>query len=358
MPGKEKVGWAKFRVGILGIVALFFVTLLVFLLTGSLDWFTKKADLHVYLSDAAGLGTGGPVRINGIGAGKVTGVGLSGETNPQRIIKVDFQVDQDMLRQIPVNSVASVGSDNLLGSTKFLEIDKGTSPAVIQPGATMQASNTQQFDQLVKQGFGVLDSAQAILNKISDIITQVQSGSGTIGKMLVDPSLYNSLQNTVVQVQQLATTLNSRTGSIGRLVNDPTLYNQVQVLVTRLDSITQGLQNGQGSAGLLFKDRKLYDDLDKDLTQLNTILDNLNAGKGTAGQLLASDKLGNQLSTTLQKVDSTIDKMNSGQGTLGQLMVNPQLYDAATGSTKELQGMLKDFRANPKKYLSIKLHIF
>ena len=33
-------------------------------------------------------------------------------------------------------------------------------------------------------------------------------------------------------------------------------------------------------------------------------------------------------------------------------------YDAATGSTRELHELLKDFRANPKKFLSIKLHVF
>ena len=358
MPSKDKVSLAQLRVGILGLIALFFVILLVFLLTGSMDWFKKKVDLHVYLSDAAGLTSGAPVRINGIQAGKVKAVDLSGETNPQRVIKVDFQVDQDMIRQIPVDSVATVGSDNLLGSTKFLDIAKGIKSQSIEPGATMTASNTQQFDQLVKQGFGVLDSAQAILNKIADIVGQIQNGQGTIGKLLIDPSLFNSLQATVNQVQILATTLNSRTGTIGHLVNDPTVYNQAQTILTRIDTITQGLQQGQGTAGLLVKDPRLYNDLDRDLNDLHTIVSNLNAGKGTAGQLLSSDKLGNQLSTTLDNINLTIRKVNSGQGTVGQLLENPALYDSLNGTTEELHQVLKDFRANPKKYLSIKLHIF
>jgi phospholipid/cholesterol/gamma-HCH transport system substrate-binding protein len=358
MASKEKVSWAKFRVGILGIVALFFLTLIVFLLTGGTDWFTKKVPLHVYVSDAAGLQPGSPVRINGIQAGKVEGVALSGETNPQRIIKVDFVVDADMLRQIPADSVASVGSDNLLGSTKFLEIDKGKVPEPIQAGATMKSVDTAQFDQLVKQGFGVLDSAQAILGKIEDVVSSIQNGKGTIGKFLVDPTLYNSLQNTVNQVQLLSTTLNSKTGTIGRLVNDDMIYKQVEGLVTRLDTITQQLQEGQGTAGLLLKDRKLYDNLDKSVDQLNTMLSNLNAGKGTAGQLLVSDKIAKQVSGTLDKVDFTIDKINSGEGTIGQLLVNPQLYDAANQTTRELHDTLRDFRANPKKFLTIHVRIF
>lgn len=358
MPSKERVGLAQLKVGILGIAALFFITLLIFLLTGGISWFQKTVPLHVFVSDASGLTEGSPVRINGIPAGKVTGVKLSGDTNPARVIKVDFEVDQDMLKQIPNDSIASIASDNLLGSTKFLQIDKGKSPETVQANATMKSANTQEFQQLVQQGFGVLDSAQAILQKIEDIVGQVEVGKGTIGKLLVDDTLYNSLLQTVNQVQTLSTSLNSRTGTIGRLINDPALYNQAEQLIARIDDITQNLQQGQGTAGMLLKDPKMYNDLDHSIDQLNTILKNLNEGKGTAGQLLVSDKIANQVSTTLDKVNVTIDKINSGQGTIGQLLVNPALYDQATGTTRELHDLLKDFRANPKKFLTIRLHIF
>lgn len=358
MPSQQRVSTAQLKVGILGIVALACVTLLIFLLTGNTQFFANLVELHVYTSDAAGLTSGAPVRINGIQAGSVKTVELSGETNPARVIRVDLAVQQDMLKQIPVDSIASIASDNLLGSSKFLQITKGTRPETVRPGATLKSAGTQQFDQLVQQGFGVLDSLQAILAKVTDIVNSIEVGKGTIGKLLVDETLYNSLQATVSQVQLLATTLNSKNGTIGRLINDSELYDQAQTVISRLDSITQQLQQGQGTAGMILKDPKLYNDLDKSVDQLNTILANLNAGKGTAGELLHDDKLARQLSGTLTKVDVTLDKVNSGQGTLGQLLVNPQLYDAATGTTRELHGLLKDFRANPKKFLSIKLHVF
>ncbi len=358
MPSKNKVSIAQLKVGILGIVALACIALIVFLLTGNMKWFQTQVPLHVYTSDAAGLTPGSPVRINGIQAGSVDNVELSGETNPQRVIKVDFNVDSDMVKQIPVDSIASISSDNLLGSTKFLQITKGTSPTTVQSGATLKAENTQQFDQLVAQGFNVLDSAQAVLGKITNIVGEVEAGNGTIGKLLVDQSLYNSLAATVNQVQLLATTLNSKTGTVGHLINDNELYNQIQTVVDRVDKVMAGLQQGQGTAGKFLKDPKMYNDVEKSIDQLNTMLANLNAGKGTAGQLLVSNKIGNQVSTTLSKVDLTLDKVNSGQGTIGQLLVNPALYDSINGTTTELHGLLKDFRANPKKFLSIKLHIF
>ena len=80
----------------LSLVALACIVLIVFLLTGNASWFKKQIPLKMYTSDAAGLTPGAPVRINGIQAGSVRGVELSGETNPQRVIRVDFVVDQDI----------------------------------------------------------------------------------------------------------------------------------------------------------------------------------------------------------------------------------------------------------------------
>ncbi len=61
---------------------------------------------------------------------------------------------------------------------------------------------------------------------------------------------------------------------------------------------------------------------------------------------------------SLEKVDLMLDKVNAGQGTIGQLLVNPQLYDTLNGATGEMQQLVKDIRANPKKFLRIKLALF
>jgi phospholipid/cholesterol/gamma-HCH transport system substrate-binding protein len=74
--------------------------------------------------------------------------------------------------------------------------------------------------------------------------------------------------------------------------------------------------------------------------------------------LLKSEDLSNQLKATITKLDTILDKVNSGQGTIGQLLVNGQLYDNLNGATRELHLLMKDFRANPKKFLRIKLSIF
>ena len=75
------------------------------------------------------------------------------------------------------------------------------------------------------------------------------------------------------------------------------------------------------------------------------------------GKLLKTDEIASmRFKASLARLDTLLDKINSGQGTLGQLLVNPSLYESLDGHARRRRtGLLKDFRANPKKFLRIKL---
>jgi phospholipid/cholesterol/gamma-HCH transport system substrate-binding protein len=91
---------------------------------------------------------------------------------------------------------------------------------------------------------------------------------------------------------------------------------------------------------------------------MNSIAADLDAGKGTAGKLLKDETAYRQIQGVLGKLDTALGKVNSGEGTLGQLLVNPQLYNSLNGLSSEAHGLVKDIRANPKKFLRIKLGLF
>ena len=98
--------------------------------------------------------------------------------------------------------------------------------------------------------------------------------------------------------------------------------------------------------------------LEQLIDRLNNITAGVEQGKGTAGKLLKSDELSNQIQATIGRLDGILDKINAGQGTIGQLLVNTSLYDNLNGTTREMHELMKDFRANPKKFLRIKLGLF
>jgi phospholipid/cholesterol/gamma-HCH transport system substrate-binding protein len=330
---------------------------LIFLITGNTNIFESNASIYTYMADAAALTTAAPVNLDGIPIGKVKMIRLSGSKDPKRLVRLEMQIAEHDLKDIPNDSLASISSANVLG-TKYINIKSGKSATPIGAGQELPSVNTGEFEDLVQQGFGVLTSVQDTVQRVDRIVGIVESGKGSIGKLLVDETLYNNLLAILAQVKQLADALNSDKGTFGKLIYDPELYNQVHTSLNRLDDMLQQLQAGQGTAGKFLKDPAIYDETQKTIAGVHQLVDNLNAGKGTAGQLLTNEDLSNQLKATLGKVDSIIDKVASGQGTLGQLLVNQQLYDNLNGATREMHLLMKDFRANPKKFLRIKLSIF
>ncbi len=357
MPQQTKARWARLKVGVMAVVALLILGVLIFLLTGSAHPFASRTTIYTYMEDSAALTENSAVRLNGIQVGKVSKISLSGSNDPNKTIRMDLEIRDKYLNDIPVDSQAGIGAENVLG-TKYINVKRGTSREHIQAGGTLPARDTADFNDVIEQGNTLLVQLQSILKRVDAVVGQVELGKGSIGKLLVDEELYQRLVGTVSEVQQLAAALNSDKGTIGKLVYHDELYNDIRGSIGRIDNLLEGLQQGQGTAGRLLKDPALYQDAHNTILDLRKILADVNAGRGTVGKLLKSDELHTQIATTITKIDTMLDKINSGQGTLGQLMVNPSLYDSINGTSRELNGLLKDFRANPKKFLRIKLGLF
>ena len=354
---QNRTTWARLKVGILAIFAMSILAVLIFLITGNTNIFESNVVIYTYMADAAALTTGAPVNLNGIPVGKVKTIRLSGAKDPMRLVRIDMQIPEHTLKDIPSDSLASISSANVLG-TKYINIKSGKNAMTVSAGQELPSVNTGEIQDLVQQGFGVLNSLQDTVQRVDKIVGQVESGKGSIGKLLVDETLYNNLLQILAQVKGLADTLNSDKGTLGILLNNHELYDNFRTTLNRADSMLQDLQAGQGTVGKLLKDPAIYNEAQDTVKGLHKLVDDLNAGKGTAGQLLKSDDLSNQLKDTIAKIDSVIDKVNSGQGTIGQLLVNQQLYDNLSGATREMHLLMKDFRSNPKKFLRIKLAIF
>jgi phospholipid/cholesterol/gamma-HCH transport system substrate-binding protein len=357
MANPQKVSFAQLRVGIVALAAMFVVGVLIFLLTGRQNFFTHTFELRTFMDDSSGMTDGAPVRLNGIPVGDVEELKLSSSKDPRRIVEIDMSIRYTYLADIPKDSMAGIAASNLLGD-KFINITKGTSPQHVKDGDEIGSVANQDIPELMAQSAGMLTQFQGLLTRVNALLSDVEAGKGNLGKLFKDEEFYTRLNSTIGEAQQVIAAVRTGKGTLSRLLNDDTLYQEFRAPLQKLDAILAELQQGHGTAGKILKDDALYDDLRKTTEQAHLLIADLQAGRGTAGKLLKDETLYNKVNQLLAKVDTTVDKLNSGQGTLGQLMVNPQLYDSLNGATGELHQLFKEMRANPKKFLTIKLVIF
>lgn len=358
MADPKKVSWAKLRVGVVAVGAMVLAGVLIFLLTGNSSILQGTFPLRTYMEDSAGMAEGSSVRLNGILAGTLKTIRLSGQNNPRRTVEIEMKIQNSFLDQIPEDSVAGISASNLLGD-KYINITKGKSSKHVEKNGELKSQAVQDIPQLVQQSAVILTQFQDVVGRVDSLLHDVNNGKGNIGKLLKDEELYTRVNETAREVDQLVKDVRNSDGTINKLIYDPTLYNEIRRPIQRLDEIVAGIQKGQGSAGKLLNDNNvLYDEVQKSLTEARQMLDDLHAGKGTAGKLLNDEDLYRQFDQIAAKINGAVDKLNAGQGTLGQLIVNPQLYDSLNGATREAQLLVKDMRANPKKFLRIKLALF
>lgn len=59
--------------------------------------------------------------------------------------------------------------------------------------------------------------------------------------------------------------------------------------------------------------------------------------------------------STFRKVGSVADALNRGEGTLGRLVRDTTMYYRIIETNEEVQALLRDFRANPSRYINLKI---
>ncbi len=337
MPSRERVNWAKFRVFVVCLAAIAIVSTLVYLLSGGM-LMEMKATLYIYVPDATGLSADSPVRVDGIGVGKVKAIALSGSNQPNRVVKVTMSVERAGLANIPADSHGELTSDTLIGD-KFVDITSGRATSPIAPGSevtykestTMKSLDLSQFEQKLRQ--------------VDALLTDIEQGRSRVGKFVLGEDVYDSLKKRVGQIDQDLRQATSRDSAIGQALYTDRLYQQISQPLIELDQSLARLQSGQGSMGRLLTDSARYEQVRASIQDFTRAVDDLHAG-----ELMQSDAAYTQWSRSLESFIQVVDNMNADP-----LFGTSQAYDNLNGYARELRDGLRDFRSDPKKYLRLKV---
>ncbi len=361
MPSQQEVRWSQLKVGMIVLVAAVILVTLLFLMTSSsgLGILSKKLTVTTYFENSAGLKEGGAVTLQGVTIGSVKSVTVS--PNPERKltpVRVVMKIDNKFAYDLKKDSKAALTTSGVLGDTL---VDINSQTAVGPPladGDELHTLESPSISDVVKASQGTIEQLNVILAKANNIVDNLETGKGSIGKLINDPELYNKANATVDQLHTLEVNLNNGRGSIGKLMTDDTLFNRLNFAADKFDKIATALQSDQGTAGMLINDPKFAKQLRDTLTQTNALLADVQNGKGAAGMLINDPKFAATLRKTLEDTSAIVSNVNQGHGTLGKLANDDQAYTNLNKLLTESTLLVSTIRQDPKKYLTIHLKIF
>lgn len=397
---KQKITLSELRVGIFMLSALLITAFLILNSTGSFNPFEKKMRLKARFASADGLREGADVQLAGVSIGKVEEVKFLPPDSPEgERIEASLYVGQTLngkpiTELIRTDSTAQLIATSILGNDKIVNIAPGTSKGTpVDENAILRTSTPIGLNQLTATGNDLLEQINKLAVPANEILNKANQGEGTLGRVINDEQLYESLEGAVTETRatmtRLQTTvdrLNRGEGSAGKLLNDPELYNNLNKTVSQLESIATDIRGGRGSAGKFINDDAFYVETRNAVTELRTAAEKISSiaddvklltadlreGKGTAGKLFRDEKLYEdtreavaRFNSTATRIEGILSDAQAGKGTIGRLLNDETLYNSVNETannvakfTGEGTKLLDDFRKNPKKYLSIKLSLF
>ncbi len=361
MPQRKQLTWSELRVGLFVLVGLLVLGVAIFYVTGA-GAFGPKYRLKTYLPEVQGLSTGAPVRLDGVEIGNVDLIRLvphePGKTaDRMKSVEIGLRLDKTFQKDILTDSTAILVTEGLLGN-RYVNVKRGYTGIPLQEGQAIPGGKEKALQEVMEGSADVLANLRDLTDNIQEMVANVKAGHGTVGKLIYDEQAYNHLKNILANGDVIVANVQAGKGTLGKLVMTDELYGKVNTGVDNVNSILSDVRAQKGTIGKLLYDPSLYDQAKEALANGNAVLGDVRAGKGSLGKLATDETLYNKLRDTSTNLAEATSKLNKGDNTAGKLFSDPQLYDNLTNLTAEMRTLLGDFRKNPKKFLTIKVHLF
>lgn len=294
-----------------GVTAL--LTILVFIwlynfLKGK-DLLNSTAYYYTIYDKVGGLAESSPVEVNGYKVGVVQSIDFIDAVSGRLLVALS--VNRDF--RLPVNTVAEIVPVSLLGGMK-VQFVYGDGPEFYSVGDTIPGRLAESIiDKLETELLPVKD-------KITDLLIVLDSVISSIDEVM-DADFKDDLSETLAN-------LNSTTKSFENIIGSK--EKELKSTIENINKFTMMLSDNS-------------ENMSKTFSNLQTISDTL----------AAADIYGSvsNLKNTLEKTVIIMNDLNNGKGTAGQFMKNDTLYTNLANSLESLNVLLKDMKANPKRYV-------
>ncbi|WP_343665333.1 MlaD family protein [Chryseobacterium mucoviscidosis] len=301
----------ELKAGVIALLAIVgFVVLFQFMKGRSL--FTTDNIFYAQYDNVEGLAQSSPVSINGLKVGQVDKI----IPHTSKDGKIDFlvKITVDNNFEFSKNSTLEIFEPSLMGG-KEMRINLMYGGPTAKDGDTLRgAFKLGTLGSLSSQVGPVKDQLQVVLHRVDSLMTNANQ--------LVDAQNRQEIKLLLANLNRTVAALQTTAGSVNSLVghNDPKLQKV-------LDDASLTMQSGKVT---LDKYGNLAESIDT--KKLNATIANLDA---TVGQL--------------NNVVSGIDR---GEGSLGKIMKDDQLYNNLNAASNNLNSLIEDLKAHPKKYVN------
>jgi len=279
------------KVGAFVLAGLVFLILMLYMIGKNRNLLGSTFTITAVVHNVNGLVPGNNVRFKGMDVGTVKSIVVSNDS----LIDIILTIDEEMKPYIKKNSIASIGTDGLMGN-KLVNINSASdhSPSV-EEGDVIQGRRSIETDEMLRTLNTTNNNIEKISSNLYEISTKLNS-SESLWTLLSDSIISRDLKMAVADLRvagrntaeltgtarDLAKRLERGNGIAYTLFNDTTLANQLTTslndiqqasteaseIVGELKTVVNDMKSGEGTAGLILTDTLLRQSLFKSATNI------------------------------------------------------------------------------------------
>ncbi len=292
----------EFKVGVVALVTILVFIWLYNFLKGK-DLLTSTADYYVVYDKINGLAESSPVEVNGHKVGVVQTIKFIDPVSGRLLVVMS--VNKHF--KIPKNTVAEITTATIIAGMK-VQLVYGKGPGFYSnhdtlPGRLAESLITRVENEIIP-----------VREKLTHLISELDSVAGSVNEIM-DPQFRKNLRSGVASLSSTAKSIDEA-------------------------DLKTSLENIKKFTNMLAANS---DKVEGTLTNLQSISDSI-----SAADIYNSVE---NLKSSLEKLSSLVENLNNGKGTAGQLMTNDTLYRNISGTLSNLDLLIQDMKANPKRYV-------
>jgi phospholipid/cholesterol/gamma-HCH transport system substrate-binding protein len=292
----------------IGIAVFFAVIILVggVIFLKGMDFRSKEYRLTLFYSNVNGLTEGSPITIAGLNIGKVQDMRLAGN-----VIAVGIAVDNKV--NISKDSKAFIKSASIMGG-KQIALVPGVSPEILRDGDTLTGAYEADLTELTSTLSPISSNVLGILERVNTTFD--------------DPTRRN-IQNILLELNRAAKDLQ-------------------QVIQQQGGHLDYALGNFSAFSEDMSRFAKRIDTIA--VSQEGNIDQSVKSIRVTAKTMEDASGKFKEASTSIDNVFKTLER---GDGTIGKLMHDDRLYVHLDSLILNINELVKDLKANPKRYVNV-----
>lgn len=188
----------KIRLGLFVAGGIVLFILAIFIIGKQKNLFNPVYSLTTTFYNVSGLQVGNKVRFSGINVGTVDNIQIINDST----VKVNLIIQKEVQKYIKTNSEVAIASEGLIGD-KMLQITQGTHNAsYAKDGQFLKSIEPIEIDAIMASLQSTVDNAEIISDELSDIMININSGEGTLGRLIKDTVIAENLNQTMVNLKR------------------------------------------------------------------------------------------------------------------------------------------------------------